>query len=111
MDSELALPLVERLDYVIQILRALRFLHEHGISHEALATKKVMMSNPYTVKFVMLGRRGGNILYQATADRRASSASRESIELLSPDMVAAAALYDEDVMAWMVRAALIFDNT
>jgi serine/threonine protein kinase len=105
----MALPLMDRLDYMLQIVRALEFLHHKGISHEALATKKIMLTDSGVVKLAMLGRRGGNVLFkpfEEARDRSTSVSSQESIELLSPDMMAASALYDEDVMAWMVQILL-----
>jgi len=105
VDSEMALPLITRMDYMLQIVSALKFLHQNGVSHEALAAKKIMIADGHIVKLAMLGRRGGNVLFkpfEEGRERSSSTGSHESIELLSPDMVTASALFDEDVMAWMV---------
>ena len=98
-DPETILPMVDRLMFVIQVAAGMAYLHERSITHEALATKRLLVDDGRMVKIGTLGRRGGHVR-AAPERRRDSIASPHRQEL---DRELASVTYDIDVMQWMVR--------
>ncbi|EDQ86142.1 uncharacterized protein MONBRDRAFT_38524, partial [Monosiga brevicollis MX1] len=101
-DAELALPLVHRLDFVVQASRALQYLHSCGISHEAVAAKKFFVDDSRSIRIAALGRRGGNLQHRATRERSFSVSSVQS----GFDNLETSRQFDTDVMQWMAPEVL-----